>query len=156
MKIWKYLRPENLFLDVSLPDKDTTLRFVADACVQNGVVTDGNMLCEGMKEREKTMSTGIGSGIALPHTTSHETEDAAVLLIRPAVPVDFESLDNLPADIILALIIPENQTALHLQILAGVSRLCKNPSILKAMREANNSEELWKKIRNLEEKMAFH
>ncbi|HHC25190.1 MAG TPA: hypothetical protein ENK58_07255, partial [Desulfobacterales bacterium] len=71
-------------------------------------------------------------------------------------PLEFKSLDSLPVDIVIALIIPERQTTLHLQMLAGVSRLCKNPDVLKAIRQAGDSKELWGKIRNLEEKMVFH
>jgi len=156
MKIWKNLRTENIFLDVPLPDKKAALRFVADICTKNGIETDTDAIFKGLNQREQIMSTGIGNGIGFPHTITRETKDASVFLVRPAVPLEFKSLDNLPVDIVIALIIPEKHTALHLQMLAGVSRLCKNPDVLKAIRQAGDSKELWGKIRNLEEKMAFH
>jgi len=156
MKIWKNLRPENIFLNAPLPDKETVLRFISEACVQNRIVNDGNTLYEGMRDREQTMSTGIGGGLAFPHTTNLEAASPTILLIRPSKPVDFDALDKKPVDIILALIIPENQRSVHLQILAGVSRICKNRNVLKAVKQASNSDDLWDEIRNLEEKMAFH
>ncbi|MBN1932084.1 MAG: PTS sugar transporter subunit IIA [Desulfobacterales bacterium] len=156
MKIWKHLRTEHIFLNTPLSSKETLLRFVADTCARDGVVKDASALYQGMQDREQTMSTGVGGGIGFPHTTSQEAKEAAVLLIRLAAAIDFEALDAVPVDIVLALIIPENETRLHLQILAGASRLCRNPNFLKAVRKAENSEALWTEIKNLEEKMAFH
>jgi mannitol/fructose-specific phosphotransferase system IIA component (Ntr-type) len=77
-------------------------------------------------------------------------------LIHLVEPIDFEALDNLPVDIILALIVPENEMTLHLQLLAGVSRLCKTSEFLEAVREATSSEDLWYLIKKLEERMPFH
>lgn len=156
MKIWKHLRTEHIFLNAPLSNKETLLRFVADTCARNGVVKDASALYKGMQNREQTMSTGVGGGIGFPHTTSQEAKEAAILLIHLAEAIDFEALDDLPVDIIFALVIPENERGLHLRILAGVSRLCRNPDFLKAVRKAENSEGLWTEIKNLEEKMAFH
>ncbi len=156
MNIWKKLSPENIFLAVPLQNKDAVLRFVADLCVKNGMVTHADALYEGLKQREDTMSTGVGGGIAFPHARSPEATDATVLLLRPLEPVDFESLDALPVDIVLALIIPEADISLHIQLLAGASRLCRHSEFLKAVRETGTPHELLDIIRNLEEKMPFH
>ncbi|MBN2688972.1 MAG: PTS sugar transporter subunit IIA [Deltaproteobacteria bacterium] len=156
MKISTYLRTEHIFLRTPLPDKDAVLRFVADTCAEIGLVSDADTLYDGMRKREETMSTGIGGGIGFPHTTSREARDACVILIRLAEPVDFEALDTLPVDLIIALVIPENQTALHLGILAGASRLCLKPEFLKAVRKAENPEKLFNTIVSIEDKMPFH
>ncbi len=151
MKIWENLKPENIFLNAPLPDKDAALRFISDACVRNKIVNDGNAVYEGMKNREQSMSTGIGGGIALPHTMNAEAKSPAVLLIRPAGSLDFDALDRKPVDIILALIIPENQRDVHLQMLAGISRICKDRNMLKAVKQSGNAEQLWEQIRTLED-----
>ena len=156
MKIWKYLRAEHIFLNTLLPDKKTSLRFIADVCVRSGIVKDDLQLYEGLQKREQTMSTGVGDGLGFPHTASWEANDATIILIRLVEPIDFEALDDLPVDIILALIVPENKTSLHLQLLAGVSRLCKHPEFLEAVRKATSSEDLWYLIKKLEESMPFH
>ncbi len=143
-------------MNVSLPDKEAVFRFVVDAFVKGGVVENSATLYKGMMEREQTMSTGVGDGIGFPHTTNQEAKNAAVLLIRTSKPIDFDALDSLPVDIIMAMVIPENKTTLHIQLLAGVSRLCRNPDFLKAVRNADDSKKLWGKIDDLEENMAFH
>jgi len=156
MKICKHLRPGHIFLNVLLPDKEAVFRFIVDAFVKGGVVKTGSALYNGMMEREQTMSTGVGDGIGFPHTTNPEAKNTAVLLIRTSKPIDFDALDSLPVDIIMAMVIPENKTTLHIQLLAGVSRLCRNSDFLKAVRNADDSKKLWGKIEQLEEKMAFH
>ena len=155
MEIYKRLRTEHIFLNASLKDKDEVIRFVADTFARDGVVTDALLLYEGMKKREETLSTGIGDGIGIPHAASWETNDAAVLLIRLADPIDFEALDGLNVDIILALVVPENQTHLHLQILARISRLCKRAEFLNFVRQADNTNDLWEGIKRIEEEIAF-
>ena len=156
MKILNHLKAKNIFLNQLLPGKNETIRFAADNFAKNGAVKNADDLYRGMMKRENTMSTGIGGGIGLPHTTSIEAEDAAVILIRLAEPIKFDSIDDRPVDIVLALVIPENRKSLHLQLLAGVSRLCKNSDFLDAVRQESSSEILWQKINELEKKMAFH
>jgi mannitol/fructose-specific phosphotransferase system IIA component (Ntr-type) len=156
MEIWKYLRVEHIFLNVLIPDKKASLRFIANVCVQSGLVEDDFRLYEGLLKREQTMSTGVGDGLGFPHTFSREANDATIILIRLAEPIDFEALDALPVDVILAMIVPENETTLHLQLLAGVSRLCKSPEFLEAVRKATRSKDLWYLIKELEDSMPFH
>ena len=156
MKIYKYLRIGHIFLNASLKDKDEVIRFVADTFTRDGVVANARLLYENMKKREKAMSTGIGDGIGIPNTTSWETNDPALLLVRLADPIDFQALDGLNVDIILALIVPENQTPLHLQILARISRLCKGTEFLNSVRQSKDSNDLWEEIRRIEEEIAFH
>ncbi|GLI34214.1 PTS sugar transporter subunit IIA [Desulforhabdus amnigena] len=155
MKIWERLQPDCIFLDAHLSDKDSVLRFVVDIFARKGAVRNANHLYEGMKMREEVMSTGIGDGIGIPHAPSTDAKDAAILLIRLAEPIDFDALDGLPVDVILAMVVPQNATALHLQVLAAISRLCHNPKFMESIREAENSETLREKIKCMEEEMAF-
>jgi nitrogen PTS system EIIA component len=156
MKICNFLKAEHIFLDVTIPDKDDVLRFLADTGHKVGLVRNKKSLLEGLQRRERIMSTGVGDGIALPHAAASDVADAAVLLVRLAKPIDFDSLDSLPVDIILALILPEGQTHLHLRLLAGLSRLCKNPEFLALIRMSHDSESLVQAFLSLEEQMAFH
>ncbi len=154
MRITDYLRPANIYLDVPLSDKTGVLRYVAEVCVKNGIVDHFDQLYKGLLEREETMSTGVGGGIGFPHTTSPEAENAAVLLIRLKTPVPFEALDHRPVDVILSLIIPEADPAIHVRLLARVSRLCRNPDFLKAVKQENDPRRLWDEIDRLEQSTA--
>jgi mannitol/fructose-specific phosphotransferase system IIA component (Ntr-type) len=156
MKIWDRLHTKRIFLDVPLPDKDAVLQFIAEAFANRGIVKDADVLYDGLKAREETMSTGIGGGIGIPHAMSNETGDAAVLLIRCTEPVEFESLDAAPVKIIVALVVPEGKPDLHLQILASLARLCQYPGFFKTVQEAKNPKALFEAIKRLEESISFH
>lgn len=149
------MRADGIFLDVGLSDKDAVLRFAADAFARRGVIDNPKLLYDGMTVRENVLSTGIGGGIGIPHTTSGEAKEGAILLMRLARPIDFDAMDALPVDVVLVLVVPNDETTLHLQILAGISRLCRSEDFLKAVRTTSNSQALLDKIKELEEKMAF-
>lgn len=156
MKICNFMQPRLIFIDAELADKDAVLRFIAETCGKNNLVKDADAVYAGLVQRENTMSTGAGNGIAFPHTTVSDLPKAAVLIIRLMAPIDFESIDDKPVDLILALIIPQYEMTLHLQLLAGVSRLAKNPDFTEAVRGAKEAAPLFAKIKKLEASMAFH
>lgn len=156
MKLADHLRLENIFLNEKLPDKTAVLRFIADAAVQNGIVKDSGELLKGLIERENTMSTGVGGCLGFPHTTSMEAINAAVILIRLEKPIDFQSLDTHPVDIILALIIPQQNPEMHVRLLARVSRLCRSDRFLSAVKQADEPETLWHALNALEEQTGFY
>jgi PTS system nitrogen regulatory IIA component len=156
MEVWTRLRPDLIFLDLFLPDKDSVLRFAGEIFAREGIVRDAAEIYNGLRVREETMTTGIGEGIGIPHTMISEASKAALLLIRLGEPIDFQALDAVPVDIILVAVAPENQTTLHLQLLAGISRFFKNTDILKALREASDAGELLERIKDLEREMSLY
>lgn len=156
MKICGFLKPEFIFLDAPLADKDAVLQFVSEMGAKKGLVADSAGFLDGLKERERIMSTGIGGGIALPHAISREVRDAAVFLIRLAHAIDFDALDHRPVDVVLALVIPGNKRTLHLRILAGISRLCKSQSVMRCIRDAEAADALYETLCAIEGEMAFH
>ena len=156
MNISTYLKKDLIFLDIELTNKSYILHFIADACHKAGLVPDAAGLYEKLEQREKTMSTGIGDGIGLPHAASDQVMEPRILIIRPGVPVDFEALDHAPVTVIIALIIPEHQRMLHVRMLAAVSRLCKDSQFMESIKSAENPEKLLNDIKEIEAKMAFH
>lgn len=156
MKICGFLKPDFIFLNAPLADKNAVLQFVSKMGAEKGIVADSAGFLKGLQEREGIMSTGIGEGIALPHAISREVTDAAVFLIRLDHAIDFDALDHRPVDVVLALVIPGNQRTLHLRILAGISRLCKNQSVMHSIRSAEDAESLYETLSAIEGEMAFH
>ena len=155
MEIWKQLDADRIFLDVPLPDKDAILCFAAEAFAARGIVADADTLYDGMIEREKTMTTGIGKGLAIPHSASPDTKDPAILVIRLAEPLDYDAIDGVPVEVVIALVAPEHDPDLHLLMLAHLARLCQHPDFLKVVQGAQDKESLLEKIRQVEEQIAF-
>lgn len=155
MKITDYLSKENIFLDVELPDKIAVLDFIAKIAEKSGVVKDSSALFEGLLQRERTMSTGVGRCFGFPHTTSPEADNAAVILVRLSKPIHFDSLDNKPVDIILSLIIPQRYPEIHVRLLARISRLCQNSRFVTAVRENSAPSAVWQAMADLETSPEF-
>ncbi len=150
LKISDFITSDNIFLGVTIKDKEAVLRFIADKCLENGIVTDADSVFRGLLEREASMSTGVGQKMAFPHTTTSEREEAAVLVISLKKALPYDSIDNNPVDTIFAIIIPESNQTQHLQILARISRLCRNKEFMQCVKSAANPEKLKQEILRLE------
>ncbi len=150
MNVTTYLLPDRIHLGVTLPDKDAVLRFIAEAFLKNKASGDSEKLYQALKKREELMSTGIGGGIGIPHALTPEVEDVSIILIHLKTGIAFQALDNRPVDIIIGLVVPENETTLHLRALAGISGLCKKPGMLKKIRTARDPNALWQEMTQTE------
>ena len=74
-------------------------------------------------EREKLGNTGIGSGVALPHSRFAHTDSAIIAIITLAEPIDYDSMDKMPVDVAFGLIVPQQATQEHLTLLADIARM---------------------------------
>ncbi len=156
MKIWKRLPASHIFLDQDLADKEALLHFLAGAFFNVGVVKDAETLYQGLRTREETMSTGIGNGLALPHTASAEAAAESLTMVRLDRPMDYGALDRRPVDVVIALVVPAGNRDLHLRLLAALSRICREAGFMDMVRRAPSPEALWQHIRKLEERIPFH
>ena len=150
MKIRECLDVNHIYVGVHLPGKDDVLSFLADKAAASGLAVDAATLLAGFREREDSFTTGIGLGIALPHTTSAQCTKTTLFLLCLSRPVDFESIDDEPVDVVLALIIPTTNPSEHLQILARTARLCKQQAFPEALRQSPDAGTLWETLRRFE------
>ncbi len=100
-------------------------------------------ILETLLQREKLGSTGIGHGIAIPHGKLPKLDRLFGLFARLDRPIDFESLDGQPVDLIFLLLAPEGAGADHLKALARVARLLRDPDIANKLRESRDADALY-------------
>jgi len=98
---------------------------------------------EVLMQRERLGSTGIGSGIAIPHGKLANLDRLFGMFARLERPVDFEALDGQPVDLLFLLLAPEAAGADHLKALARVARLLREPEIARKLRESRDTEALY-------------
>jgi PTS system nitrogen regulatory IIA component len=94
-------------------------------------------------QRERLGSTGIGSGIAIPHGKLAKLERLFGVFARLERPIDFEALDGQPVDLLFLLLAPEAAGADHLKALARVARLLRDHEIARKLRESRDAEALY-------------
>ncbi len=98
---------------------------------------------EVLTERERLGTTGVGHGIAIPHGKLAELPHLYALFARLENPIDFDSLDEQPVDLICVLLAPETAGADHLKALARVSRLLRDRSTCEKLRGSDNTDALY-------------
>jgi nitrogen PTS system EIIA component len=92
------------------------------------------MVVDGLQERESLGPTGVGNGIALPHARLDEIERIFGIFIRLEKPLDYESVDRQPVDLVFGLFAPKDSGVEHLKALALVSRTMRDPAICAKLR----------------------
>ena len=126
MRIVDLLTEERVAVPLSSRDKDGALRELAERLSRGVPGLDGETLYRALREREELATTGIGDGVAIPHTKVHGVEGIMMAVGLSRAGIDFASIDEKPAHIFVALIAPEHSTGDHLKALARISRLCRD------------------------------
>ena len=103
---------------------------------------------DSLLARERLGGTGIGHGVAIPHGRLKNTDHTIGAFIKLQTAVDFDAIDNQPVDLIFALLVPEDSTQEHLQILAAIAGLFNDEQAREQLRRASSPEELYTIISN--------
>lgn len=104
---------------------------------------DERDIFETLLQRERLGSTGIGDGIAIPHGKLPRLDRLFGLIARVEKPIDFESLDGRPVDLLFLLLAPEGAGADHLKALARVARVLRDPTVLERIRATRDADALY-------------
>ena len=131
-------------------DKESAITELVDLLAESGQLTDRDHTLNAILQREKTASTGIGHGLAVPHGKSTGCRQLVMAIGKPATPMDFQSKDGKPVEIIVLLASPPDQTGPHIQALARISRLMLMEEFRTAISRTQTSEELWQVIQTHE------
>jgi len=107
------------------------------------VAVDQRVIFETLHRREKLGSTGLGQGIAIPHGRLPNISRVYGLFARLASPIDFDSIDGQPVDLVFVLLAPDDAGADHLTALARISRLLREPATLAKLRGTDTAEGLY-------------
>ncbi|HEY9422578.1 MAG TPA: PTS sugar transporter subunit IIA [Thermoanaerobaculia bacterium] len=126
MRLGSLTRPELIFPDLPATDRSQVLRAFADRIAQGGLVQDAGELYQKLWEREQLGSTGVGSGIAIPHCKLKGLARGVVAVGIVPEGVDFEAVDGQPVKVFFLVVSPSESPAEHLQVLAAISRWVKS------------------------------
>ncbi len=100
-------------------------------------------ILEVLMQREKLGSTGVGNGVAIPHGKLPKLDRLFGMFVRLEKPIDFDSLDGQPVDLIFLLLAPEAAGADHLKALARVARLLRDPDVARKLRDSRDADALY-------------
>ena len=138
-----------LTVEQIIPQMQATERWGAigelvDLLVKVGKVKpeDHDTVLNALKQREDTMSTGIGFGIAIPHASSDKVAEVVAAFGRSSGGIEFESLDNAPVKFVVLFVVPRDQFQMHLRTLAAIAKLLNDRTVREALASAKDAEEI--------------
>jgi PTS system nitrogen regulatory IIA component len=126
-------------LRAGAPAKRQALSLIADVAARVMGV-DADVVLEGLVEREAAGSTGVGEGVAIPHARLDGLDRVRAVVVRLDAPVAFDSLDDKPVDLLVALFAPREANAQHLRALARVARMMRQAETRAALRQARSAD----------------
>ncbi len=150
MKILDALDREAIISELTAGNKTATLKELA-APLAKATELDLDTLVNVLIDREKLGSTGIGGGVAIPHGKLKDLTEITLAFGRSRQGVGFDSLDGEPTHIFFLLLTPENNTGLHLKMLARISRLLKQEPFKEKLLQAETGDELYQVIQGEDE-----
>lgn len=142
MKIQDLLNKNVMLLDLQATTKEAAIDEMINSLVDNGVVTDFDVFKAGIMAREAQTSTGLGDGIAMPHSKNAAVKEATVLFAKSNKGVDYESLDGQPTDLFFMIAAPEGANDTHLAALAELSKYLMQDGFADRLRKVTSPDEV--------------
>ena len=154
MAIGDLLTPERVRANAEAKSKKRALELVSELLVCSTPSLGQNEVFTSLLNRERLGSTGLGRGVALPHGRVPNLNTAIGAFMRLPEAVSFDAIDDQPVDLIFAMIVPEESTEGHLEMLSQLAQLFSNEEICQRLRDASSREEILHTIKSLKLDMA--
>lgn len=144
MKLAKLLSADQIILDMKAVEHWPAITELVDHLVETGLLppTLREETLTALKAREDQVSTGIGSGVAIPHAFSDQLENVVAVFGRSREGIDFEALDNAPVHFIVLFIVPRKDYHMHLRTLAAIAKMFTNCEVRRQLGLAETRDEI--------------
>lgn len=152
MKIQDLLKKDLMLLDLQATSKEAAIDEMISRLVSKNVVSDFDTFKKGIMAREAQTSTGLGDGIAMPHSKNAAVREASVLFAKSNNGVDYESLDGQPTDLFFMIAAPDGANDTHLAALAQLSQYLLKDGFADKLRQATSADEVISAFDATEEK----
>ncbi|MEM7808600.1 MAG: PTS sugar transporter subunit IIA [Planctomycetota bacterium] len=153
MRLTDILKPENVKLPVEATDKAGVIDELVDHLQANGDLEDVEKVRTSVLERERTRTTGIGDGLAIPHGKTTGVASLVTAFGRCKEPVDFEAIDGRPVELVWLLASPTDKTVPHINALARISKIIAKADVRKKLLAAETPRAIYDIVAEEDEKL---
>ncbi len=152
MLLSENLKKNNIILKTKSKTRWELVKEMLDLAIKNKEVDgeDRETLIKSLIDREKSMSTGIGKNVAIPHCTTAMVEEIVLILATCEDGIDFESIDSQPVNIIVLLLVPKKKLKQHIKTLANVARIMNDDELKEKLFTLKSPEALVKTVKEYE------
>jgi mannitol/fructose-specific phosphotransferase system IIA component (Ntr-type) len=144
MSLGNLLSAEQIIPEMKATERWPAIVELIDLLVAQGKIQapDRESILASLKQREETMSTGIGFGIAIPHCSSDRLQDVVAAFGRSSGGIEFDALDNAPVKFVVLFIVPKNQFQTHLRTLASIAKFLNDRAVRESLANAKSADEV--------------
>src|SRR5438874_11322105 len=146
MSLANLLSAEQIIPEMKATERWSAIVELIDLLVSLGKIkpADRDSILAALRQREETMSTGIGFGIAIPHCSSDRLDEVVAAFGSSRRGIEFDALDNAPVKLVVLFIVPKNQFQTHLRTLASNAKFLNDRTVRESLANAKSAEEsLW-------------
>lgn len=141
MRVRELLKKEGIALGVKVDSKDAAIDYLIDLHAKSGNITDKAEFKKGILAREESGSTGVGEGIAIPHSKNAAVKQPGLAAMTVPDGVDYDSLDGQPANLFFMIAAPEKGADVHLEVLSRLSMLLMDENFRAELLAAKNADQ---------------
>ncbi len=147
MQIAEILKPERIAVSTSISSKKGVLEELARLIAMDTPDLTQAEVFDSLCARERLGSTGLGHGVAIPHGRLKGGKHTLGAFIQLNDGIDYDAVDQQPVDLLFALLVPEESTDEHLQILARLAEMFSDTDLVSKLRYASSSDRLYELLR---------
>jgi len=140
MNITDLLSAERVQCCNDIGSKKRLLEYVGELLASSSPRLSQTEIFDALINREKLGSTGLGQGVAIPHGRMEGLEQPVCAFVKLGTPIDFDAADNQPVDLVFTLLVPQDSTEEHLQVLSTIAEIFSNPGTCAAIRQCESSD----------------
>lgn len=141
MLLSELLTPDRVRVPLRAASKEELLEEMVELLREAGAIADAEQVLGAVRERERVLSTGVGSGVAIPHGKAEGVPQLAMAAGVTREPVEFEALDGEPVNLLFLLVGPEAAAGQHVKALSRISRLVRRDAFRDRLVAARTAEE---------------
>jgi mannitol/fructose-specific phosphotransferase system IIA component (Ntr-type) len=150
MALAELLSPEQIIPEMKATERWDAIVELMDLLVARSQIKpeDKDGILAALKQREETMSTGIGFGIAIPHCSSDRLDKVVAAFGRSSKGIEFDALDNAPVKFVVLFVVPKNQFQTHLRTLASIAKFLNDRTVRDQLASADSADAILQVFRS--------
>ena len=150
MTLANLLSESQIISEMASKERWEAIRELVDCLVDAGKIekADREDVLQSIRQREETMSTGIGFGIAIPHASSSKVSDVVAAFGRSTSGIPFDSLDGEPVNFIVLFVVPKDQFQTHLRTLAAIAKFLNDKAVREELTKSPTPQDILQVFEN--------
>ena len=154
MVLSENLNPLNILVNSDAKTRWDLIKEMVSLAARNALIPEGaeQDITQALIDREKSMSTGIGKGVAIPHCSIPNVDDIIVLMATNEKGINFDAIDSLPVKIVIMLLVPKTKLTQHIKTLANIAKMMSDDAFKESLLTFSKAEEIFNYIKSYESK----